>query len=182
MLPAWATVALTLGTAGITGLVAIVVPFIQERLRAKRAANETRELRRRNALELAVTVRSLAEDANLERYIVNTSREHYEYLQDLSQRLADARVPLIALAADGTDPALLTDVRDTLASVRRSIHVTALCVGQMVTGQPPGETFVEATRKWNPEAIEKADALIERFRPLPPVCRAQSVPKRRETG
>jgi hypothetical protein len=80
-----------------TGLVAIAVPFIQERLRAGREAEEAREARRREALELAVKVRSVAEQATLDGYIRNTAKEHYEYLQQLGRNLAEAHDPHRAL-------------------------------------------------------------------------------------
>jgi hypothetical protein len=165
VLPAWATVVLTLGTALITGLVAIAVPFIQERLRTKREAAEARAAQRRKGLELAVNVRSVAEQANLDNYILNTSREHYRHLQHLGRLLEKAHDPLIALAAEDTDETLLVDAREVFGAVRGSIHATALCVEEMVKGRAPSDMFVDAARTRNPEALEKVDALIARFRP-----------------
>jgi hypothetical protein len=136
---------------------AIAVPFIQERLRAGREAEEAREARRREALELAVKVRSVAEQATLDGYIRNTTKEHYEYLQQLGRNLAEAHDPLIALSAENPDETLLSDVRDTFDALHGSIRATALCVEDMLKGQAPSDMFVEAARIRNPAAVEKAD-------------------------
>jgi hypothetical protein len=95
---------------------------------------------------------------------MNTSKEHYEYLQQLSRRLAEARDPLIALAAEDADDTLLLAARAALAAVGSSLHATALAVEDMLKGQAPPDMFVEAARTRNPEAVNKVDALIDRFR------------------
>lgn len=125
-MPAWATVAITLGASALTGATALMAVWLQNRAAERRRREEARARRVREAANVIVPVRELLSDGNPDRLAVNIRREEpFAEYTPVRERWNDVRPALLSFAFAHPDPTMQGLGEELIAAVWNTLSCAA---------------------------------------------------------
>jgi hypothetical protein len=161
-MPAWATIALVLGSSAIAAAAALVASWLQLRhARHEREATEQDERRRKGAAVVA-PVLSLLTDAEPQRLTATPGTQTLTLMNELLERWKALRAPIVVFAASQPSRRIADECDKLVVAVSNALTAAHWLIHDLPESW--SKESLETARVDNAEALKLTRALLEEIR------------------
>jgi hypothetical protein len=143
-MPAWATVAITLG-AGVIGVLGTLAgTWLQLRQANEQAEREATRARRARAAEILGPIRALLADVDPDRVVLNLSDTTTAELANIERRWKPLREKLLAFASNDEDSRVMAEASLLEMAVSNAINRVKWDVRGLLSNDPSPDAHAQA--------------------------------------